>query len=61
MAKSYRYSNEDDVTPVDVHMRKRMSAKRYRDRVNAEFQDHQMSQSRDKRVSLPVTRYREED
>ena len=58
MGKTYKADPEEDVTPVDVRM-KRHDARRPRDRWDDEFRQHEMAQTRDHRATLPVTRYRE--
>lgn len=58
MGKSYKVDFEDDVSPVDVYM-KRREGRRPRDRWDDEFRQHEMSQTRDHRAALPITRYRE--
>lgn len=57
MAKSYRY-DPDEPEAVDTAIRKRMAAKRYRDRIDDEYEEHERSQTRDHRASLPVNRFR---
>lgn len=58
MSKTYRVDEDEDLRPVDVTIRKRLSGRK-RNRWDDEFREHQNSQTRDHRATLPVTRYRE--
>jgi hypothetical protein len=61
MGKTYKASEDDDIRPTDVELRKRLSARRPRDRWDDEFRQHMAAQTRDKRSALSVNGYREEE